>query len=296
MIHSLKNSEIKIDVNTFGAELKSLISLDQNIEYLWQGNPEFWNRSSPVLFPIVGKLLDDKYIFENKEYSMSQHGFARDKEFILIEENENLLKFLLKEDEETLKIYPFSFELYITYELQKRSLKVSYDVINKSSKEMYFSIGAHPAFNWPIKYENEKVVEKQEDYYFEFETLKENSLNRFPLLENGISNNLENISLLENKLNISKNTFINDALIFKNENINSIKLKNSVNSRFIQMDFDGFSYLGLWSKPTGAPFVCIEPWCGIADFIKSNKKLEDKEGINILEKDDTFSKSYTIKI
>ena len=296
MIHSLKNSEIKIDVNTFGAELKSLISLDQNIEYLWQGNPEFWNRSSPVLFPIVGKLLDDKYIFENKEYNMSQHGFARDKEFILIEENENLLKFLLKEDEETLKIYPFSFELYITYELQERSLKVSYDVINKSSKEMYFSIGAHPAFNWPIKNENEKVVEKQEDYYFEFETLKQNSLNRFPLLENGISNNLENISLLENKLNISKNTFLDDALIFKNENINSIKLKNSVNNRFIQMDFDGFSYLGLWSKPTGAPFVCIEPWCGIADFIKSNKKLEDKEGINILEKDDTFSRSYTIKI
>jgi len=292
MIYSLENNEIKIKIDSFGAELKSLISIDENIEYLWQGDPKFWNRSSPVLFPIVGKLLDNSYIYKNKEYFMSQHGFARDKEFLLVKQNETMLKFLLKDDENSLKIYPFSFELYITYEIKNRSLKVSYDVVNKSNDKMYFSIGAHPAFNWTL----DENIEKQEDYYFEFETLKENGLNRFPLLENGISTNLENIKLKDKKLAISKDIFRNDALIFKNENINNIKLKNSINNRFIQMNFEGFSYLGLWSKPSGAAFVCIEPWCGIADFIGSNKKLENKVGINILERDDTFSKFYCVKI
>ena len=292
MIYSLENNEIKIKIDSFGAELKSLVSIDENIEYLWQGNPKFWNRSSPILFPIVGKLLDNSYIYKNKEYFMSQHGFARDKEFLLLEQNETMLKFLLKDDENSLKIYPFSFELYITYEINDRSLKVSHDVVNKSNDKMYFSIGAHPAFNWPL----DKNKEKQEDYYFEFETLKENSLNRFPLLENGISTNLENIKLKDKKLAISKDIFRNDALIFRNENINNVKLKNNINNRFIHMNFEAYSYLGLWSKPSGAAFVCIEPWCGIADFIDSNKKFEDKVGINILEKDDTFSKFYSINI
>ena len=292
MIYSLENNEIKIKIDTFGAQLKSLVLINEDIEYLWQGDPKFWNRSSPILFPIVGKLLNNTYVYENKEYSMSQHGFARDKEFLLVEQNETMLKFLLKDDEDSLKIYPFVFELYITYEIKDRSLKVLFNIINKSNGKMYFSIGAHPAFNWPL----EKNQEKQEDYYFEFETLKEKNLNRFPLLENGISNNLESVRLEDKKLTISKDTFRNDALIFKNDNINNIVLKNSINKRFIEMNFEGFSYLGLWSKPSGAPFVCIEPWCGIADFIDSNKKIEDKVGINILEKNDIFSSSYFIKI
>ena len=292
MIYSIKNSEIKIEVNSLGAELKSFFCQKENIEYLWQGDPEFWNRSSPVLFPIVGKLLDDSYVYEHKKHSMTQHGFARDKGFLLVEKTRNLLKFLLKDDEETFKNYPFSFELYITYELKDRNLKIYYELVNKSLNKMYFSIGAHPAFNWPLTNKNEK----QEDYYFEFEELKENTLERLPLLENGISTKFEKISLNENKLNISKDTFKDDAIIFKNENINSIKLKNSVNNKFIQVDFEGFSYLGLWSKPSGAPFVCIEPWYGIADFTNHNKNLEEKEGINILEKDETFSSFYSIKV
>ena len=112
MIYSIKNSEIKIEVNSLGAQLKSLVLLEDNTEYLWQANPQFWNRSAPILFPIVGKLLNDTYTFKNKQYSMSQHGFARDKQFSLVEKSETMLKFLLKSDEETLKIYPFNFELY----------------------------------------------------------------------------------------------------------------------------------------------------------------------------------------
>ena len=297
MIYSLENSEIKIEVNSFGAELKSLVLLEDKLEYLWQGNPDFWNRSSPVLFPIVGKLLDNTYTFNNKQYSMSQHGFARDKEFLLVKQNKNSLKFLLKSDDKSFEIYPFSFELYISYEIKNRKLKVSYDVLNKSEDKMYFSIGAHPAFNWPLTQDKN---ESQEDYYFEFEALEDDTLQRLPLLENGISSSKEDVIMENKKLAISKSTFKKDALIFKTESktnkLNTIKLKNSKNDKFIQMDFEGFSHLGLWSKPSGAPFVCIEPWHGIADFIEHNQKLEDKEGIIKLEKDDTFSSSYFISI
>lgn len=288
----MKNEYLKIKIDSFGAELKSLKNLQNNIEYLWQSDPKYWNRSSPILFPIVGKLLDDEYIYKDKTYNMSQHGFARDKEFTLIKQKDKYLKFLLKSDSSSLKIYPFSFELFISYTLEDNELKISYEVVNKSSEKMYFSIGAHPAFNWPI----DDVNTNKDDYYFEFDCKNRDSLKVFPLLKEGISNKKLDIKLVKKKLNIDENIFKDDALILKNENINKIKLKNIKNDKFIEVCFEGFSYLGLWSKPTGAPFVCIEPWHGIADFINHNKNIEEKEGINILEENEIFLSSYIIKI
>jgi galactose mutarotase-like enzyme len=291
MKYIIKNEEIQIEVTSFGAELKSLKTLNDDVEYLWQGDPKYWNRSSPILFPIVGKLLDNEYLYKNKSYSLSQHGFARDKEFKIVEISDNSLRFMQESNLETLKIYPFKYKLYISYEIKKNEVKISYEVVNKSEEKMFFSIGAHPAFNWPIE------DEKKEDWFFEFVSFYENkTLNAYPLLENGISNTKIDIKLDKNRLNINTDTFKNDALIFKNENINSIKLKNSKNDKFIQVDFDSSTYLGLWSKPSGSPFICIEPWYGIADFINHNKNIEEKVGINILNKGESFFSSYSIKI
>ena len=288
----MKNEYLQIKIDSLGAELKSLKNLQNNIEYLWQSDAKYWNRSSPILFPIVGKLLDDEYIYKDKTYNMSQHGFARDKEFILIKQKENYLKFLLKSDPSSLKIYPFYFELFISYTLHDNELKISYEVVNKSAEKMYFSIGAHPAFNWPI----DDMNTNKDDYYFEFDYINKDILKVFPLLKEGISNKKFDIKLDKKKLNIDENIFKDDALILKNENINRIKLKNIRNNKFIEVNFEGFSYLGLWSKPTGAPFVCIEPWHGIADFVNHNKNIEEKEGINILEENEIFLSSYVIKI
>lgn len=293
MKYTIKNKYLQIEIDSLGAELKSLKNLENDTEYLWQGDAKFWNRSSPVLFPIVGKLLDDEYFYKNKSYKMTQHGFARDKEFTLVEQSDHSLKFLLKSDLESLKIYPFSFMLFISYEIIHSDVKVSYELVNKSDDKMYFSIGAHPAFNWPLVKEKEDM----NDYYFEFENLDEDkNLKAFPLLTNGISNEKKDIKLNKKRLDISKDIFKNDALIFENENINRVKLKNYKNDKFVEVCFDGFSYLGLWSKPSGAPFVCIEPWHGIADFNTHNKDIEKKEGINTLEKDEVFSSFYMIKI
>jgi galactose mutarotase-like enzyme len=295
MKYTIKNKYLQVEVDSFGAELKSLKNLLNDTEYLWQGDAKYWNRSSPVLFPIVGKLLDDEYFYKNKSYKISQHGFARDKEFVLVEQSENLLKFLLESNFDSLKVYPFSFKLFISYQIKDSDIKISYEVLNKSDDKMLFSIGAHPAFNWPLG--DKSLNESKDDYYFEFETLCEDTkLSAFPLLQNGISNEKVDIKLDSKRLNIYEDTFKDDALIFKNENINSVKLKNYKNDKFIEVCFDGFSYLGLWSKPSGAPFVCIEPWHGIADFTNHNKNIVEKEGINILEKDEVFSSFYVIKI
>ena len=297
MKYTIKNKYLEIEVDSFGAELKSLKKLENDTEYLWQGDKKYWNRSSPVLFPIVGKLLDDEYIYKNKLYKMSQHGFARDKEFVLIAKGENFLMFLQESDSETLKVYPFAYKLFISYEIKEYEVKISYEVVNKSKEMMFFSIGAHPAFNWPIENINKKIEEKKDDYYFEFYNLDDDKiLKAFPLLENGISSKTIDIKLDRKRLNICEDTFKKDALIFKNENINSIKLGNYKNNKSIEVCFSDFAYLGLWSKPNGAPFVCIEPWCGIADFISHNKKIKEKVGINSLEKDGVFCSSYIIKI
>jgi len=291
MKYTIKNKCLKIEIDSLGTELKSLKNLENDIEYLWQGDAKYWNRSSPILFPIVGKLIDDEYIYKNKLYRMSQHGFARDKEFILVKRDEDSLTFLQESDSETLKVYPFIYKLYISYKIEDSIVKISYEVVNKSEDKMYFSIGAHPAFNWPLK------DAKKDEYFFEFDNLKdEKNLGTYPLLQSGISNKKTDIKLDKKRLNISENIFENDALIFKNDNINSIKLKNYNNDKSIEVYFEGFTYLGLWSKPSGAPFVCIEPWYGVADFIGHNKNIEDKVGINSLEKDEVFNSSYEIKI
>lgn len=178
MNYEIKNEYIKAKIKSFGAELNSLQKIDDSLEYIWQGDKEFWARHSPILFPIVGRLKNDSYFYKNQKYNMSQHGFARDKEFEIVEKKDDFIEFKLSSDEKTLKIYPFSFELYLSYKLERNSLIVSYKVINKSDEKMLFSIGAHPAFNWSL----EKDL-KKEDYFLEFEI---NNSKRYFLNELGL--------------------------------------------------------------------------------------------------------------
>jgi galactose mutarotase-like enzyme len=288
MQHILSNDFIEVSIKEFGAELNSLKKRNEPLEYIWQGDEKYWNRHAPILFPIVGKLLDNEYIYENKTYKLGQHGFARDKLFEVFVKEDDYICFKLESSNDTLEIYPFYFELYLGYKLIKNSLEISYKVVNKSQKKMPFSIGAHPAFYWPLE------KEKKENYYFEFENTKE--LERLPLTVAGISNKKEIIKLENNKLALNEGLFKDDALVIQNLENKTITFKNSQDNKSIKMSFEGFPYLGLWSKPTGAPFICIEPWCGVADFIGHNKKLEDKKEIITLLENEIFQSSYTISI
>ena len=289
MNYEIKNEHIKVKIKSFGAELNSLQKIDEDLEYMWQGDSKYWNRHSPILFPIVGRLKNDSYTYQNQKYNMTQHGFARDKEFEVIKNEVDFIEFRLKSDEKTLEIYPFSFELYLSYKLEKNSLIVSYKVINKSDDKMLFSIGAHPAFNWTLKED-----EKKEDYFLEFANIRESK--RYFLNDKGLVYNHENLEIIDNKIALNEELFKNDALVFEDLNIKTLTLKNSINENYIKLNFENFPYLGIWSKPTGAPFICIEPWFGVADDENSNQNFEDKKGIITLEKDEIFSCFYIIEI
>lgn len=289
MNYEIKNEHIKAKIKSFGAELNSLQKIDENLEYMWQGDSKYWNRHSPILFPIVGRLKNDSYTYQNQKYNMTQHGFARDKEFEVIKNEVDFIEFRLKSDEKTLEIYPFSFELYLSYKLEKNNLIVSYKVINKSDEKMLFSIGAHPAFNWTLKED-----EKKEDYFLEFENIKETK--RYFLNDKGLVYDSVDLKIIDNKIALNEELFKNDALVFNDFNIKTLTLKNSKNENFVKLNFENFPYLGVWSKPSGAPFLCIEPWFGVADEQNSTQNLEDKKGIITLQKDEVFSCFYSIEI
>lgn len=282
MNYEIKNSFIKAQIKSFGAELNSLKKCDENFEYIWQANSKYWARHSPVLFPIVGRLKEDSYFYKNKKYSLSQHGFARDKEFEIVQNEADFIEFRLKSDEKTLEFYPFFFELDIGYKLDKNSLIVSYKVKNKSDEKMYFSIGAHPAFNTQV------------GDFLEFENIK--TTKRYFLDEKGLIYKNEDLNLENSKLCLDKDLFKDDALVFNDSNIKQIILKNIENKSRVKVKFDNFPYLGIWSKPNDAPFVCIEPWFGVADEENANQKIEDKKGILSLEKEEEFFCFYTIEV
>lgn len=279
---TISNSTLKASIKNAGAELFSLKD-NQNKEYIWEGNPDFWGKHSPVLFPIVGTLKNNTYTIDKKEYQLPRHGFARDMEFQLIEKTGNSAVFSLESNAETLKKYPFEFELQLIYTLENTTLNIEYVVINKSESKMPFSIGAHPAIALPEKFEN---------YAFKFEKTEPLKYN---LLENDlISNKTETLKTTENVVPLNYKLFENDALVFKTLESNSLTiLENS--KPYVQVEFEDFPSLGIWTKDQ-APFVCIEPWFGYSDTADNSGDLFKKEGILILDVDQSFHSKFSIKI
>lgn len=282
---TLENNDIKADIHPRGAELHSIFSKREQIEYLWNGDPSFWPRHAPVLFPIVGGLIDDAFIYQGATYHLEKHGFARDSDFEVESSTATTATFLLRSNEETLKSYPFAFELRLKYALEGSKVILDYEVTNPDQQPMFFSIGAHPAFKVPLTeggYEDHSLV--------------------FSEVENadswGVSGNYLTTpsSYLQNQqqLDLRHELFYNDAVIFKDLKSTSISIVNNKNPHGVKYTFEGFPYMGLWAAKD-APFVCIEPWCGIPDWINHDQNLESKEGIIKLEGGKTWTVSQFIE-
>ncbi len=290
MLYFLENEYIKVGVESMGAELQHLIKKDENLEFIWTADPSVWASHAPNLFPIVGELPNQQYTYDGETYTMARHGFARKKEFKLIEESSQKLVFSLQDDEDTLAQYPFEFRLLIAYKLEENKLGITYNVLNEDSKTMWFSVGGHPGFNVPL-YEGEQYS----DYYLEFN--KEETLRRYLLDENGLLNGETDLLLEQGTiLPLQHKYFDKDAIVLKELNSDTVILASKNRGHIMELNFEGFPYLGIWAKPGPSPYVCIEPWCGIASSTADTGELKEKEGINELRPKHAFERTYSITV
>lgn len=267
---------VKIESKKEGAELIS-VKFDGK-EKLHDGKSD-WKRHAPVLFPIVGQIKNGETIIEENTYKMGQHGFARDSVFEKIGENSYVLKY----NEETLKKYPYKFELYISYETTEDSVITKYRVKNVDNKTIYYGLGGHPAFKCDYQKSTltfEKNEEKAKIYQLENGLLKTTPENTTDFID-------------KNTIKLNADIFDNDAIIMKGLKSNKVVLSEK-GKNILEFNFSDFPYLAIWSKP-GAKFLCIEPWFNTTDKLDSNGKFTSKENILMLDKNEEFECSYTVK-
>ncbi len=284
---TIETDQLKISIVAKGAEVKTVFHKGNGLNYMWRGDPAYWAKTSPVLFPIVGTLKNNTFFYEDKAYHLSRHGFARDKEFIVTEQTENSITLAIESSPETLVVYPFSFVFSIRYAVVKNTLSVNYFVRNSGDREMLFSVGGHPAFKLPL-------VEgtAYDDYQLTFE--KTETAGRWPISEEGLIEEMPQPFLDEtNTLPLSKYLFSKDAIVVKNLQSRSVQLHSDKSTHGLRFSFDDFPYLGLWAAP-GADFLCIEPWLGIADSVDSDQQLAHKEGIIKMPPQGTFTATWQV--
>lgn len=283
---TIKNEYLTAMINPLGAELKSLKNNSTGFEYIWQANPAFWNRSAPILFPIVGEVKNGAYTVDGKEYSLGRHGFARDSVFEETKHTDNEIVLTLKSNLDSLKKYPFEFEFSVGYLLQGKSVITTFTVQNPSAGNICFSFGAHPGFNLPSK--------RLEDYYIEFE--KPETLDRWLLKDNVFSGETESVINNSTLLPLIASLFDKDAIVFKGMASKKMSLKSLNGDYTLTMDFDGFPYFGIWTKPNCHEFICLEPWCGLADNANFNGDFREKEGVVSLNPNSTFTRQFSVEV
>ena len=279
---TISNEFLTATFSEVGAELKSLKC--DGREHIWYGDPQFWTGSSPVLFPICSGLKDDEFIYEGKTYKLQKHGFARRATFDVETVDGNTATFLLSSKNCPQDNYPFQYEFRIIYTLVGKKVNVEYNIRNLTDGDMYFSVGAHEAYHCPEGIENYEII---------FD--KKENLDAYQLDGPLLSFDTKSYGINTDTLQLDNSLFENDCLIFKNLNSRCVILRNKTTNQKIKVKFEKFPFLLIWTVP-GAPFVCIEPWCGITDPINTNKQFNQKEGIEKIEKGGHFYRIHSFEI
>jgi galactose mutarotase-like enzyme len=291
-METINNSLLTVAVNGHGAELCSIRNNKSGWEYLWQAEPAYWKRHAPVLFPIVGSVWNGEYRQDGQIYKMSQHGFARDMDFELMTKSDNELRYRLADNEATHAKYPYPFELEIGYRLVDNRLTVMWQVDNPSDNDIFFQIGAHPAFNYK-NYNDRADVQA----YFEIAP-SASSLQLTVIGEKGCITLRKKPYLLENNcISIDKATFNDDALVFEDNQVKEVVLSDAAHQPYVKLSFDA-PVVGLWSpaKNGYAPFACIEPWYGRCDRMNYAGEYKDKDWMQHLKSGETFNAEYMIEL
>ncbi len=279
--YKLENELIEVEIDEHGAELKSLVRKDNETEYMWNADPKYWGRTSPVLFPFVGAVKDGAYRTKGKSYSMGQHGFARDMDFSLSEKTTDALWFELKSNENTLEKFPYEFLFKIGYRIENNKVTVIWHVENIDSEILPFSVGGHPAFN---NRKNSKLL-------FDID----GSIKSRTLVNGLAGDEIDTIPLNNSFLDVTKKLFDKDALVLENQSIHKVSLCEESGEAYLTLTAN-CPLMGIWS-PVGSdvPFVCIEPWYGRCDSIHFDGELSEREFGNLLNPNESWEREYTIE-
>ena len=264
MVYTLKNQALRVDISSLGAEIMSVTK--NGCEYVWQGNPEFWAGRTPILFPICGRLFGGKYTYGGKEYEMNLHGFARNSEFETAKLTDTYAEFKLRANEKTKACYPFDFELTVSYTLDGNAIRSSAVIKNTGNETLPATFGAHPGFNVPL--DNGSF----DDWYLEFseDCTPDELVFSDTCFNTGIK---KAYPLKDGKILPLRHSLFDIDAIFMDRVAPSVTLKSDKSQRYVTVRYDGMPYLGIWHKPrTEAPYVCIEPWCGLPSF---DGKIDD---------------------
>ncbi len=289
MAHTLQNEYLRVGIRNQGAELTSLFNRLTSTEHLWQADPAVWPWHAPNLFPVVGGQTNDQIVVNGQTYPMKRHGFARTSDFTCTASTPDTASFELHSSEATKAIYPYDFIFTISYQLIGPELTITYTVKNEGDEPMFMSVGAHPAFNVPFQSD-----EAYTDYYIEFES--DDSLETSLLGPDGLlTGETQPVSLTNRQLNLTPDLFDNDALVLLGLTSRQVTLRSRRNNGSIRVTFADFPYLGLWAKP-GAPFVCIEPWLGVADTSSKPASIDNKQGIQLISPKASFAAHFSITV
>ena len=275
-------------IKPHGAELCSYLDLRTGTEHIWQADGHYWGRHAPVLFPIVGQVENGEYWVDGKRFEMSQHGFARDSMFEVDKQTANTVSFSLRYSEESLLKYPFKFELLIAYRLMGSKLSIDYTVKNLDTQTIHFQLGAHPGFCCPFD-----AQDTFEDYEIRFN--KKITTDRLLFADGLLTGEVKKDFLsAADSIPLHPNTFKDDAIILETDQIDSVSLVNQNNQK-LTVQLTGWPLLGIWSKPgANAPFVCIEPWYGVASLKGGSKELKDKKAIQSLKVGEVFEAGFSV--
>ncbi|MGG4207957.1 aldose 1-epimerase family protein [Bacillus safensis] len=287
-MRTIENDQLLVQIHEKGAEVREVLDKKSGRHYMWSGDPAYWGRVSPVLFPIVGRLMNDQYKMDDQTFELTQHGFLRDVNFDLYEETEHTVTFQYESRGRHVKQYPYEFTARIRYELLENGLKISWEIDHDGDDTMYFSIGGHPAFRVPLV-EGEQAA----DYSLTLTPSTEHLPVQYELRNSLVREKGKGIEI---EPILRPELFQHDAMIFSH--INRVSLTSRA-GHGVEVDLTGFPFVGIWSpydqeKGTMAPFVCIEPWYGIADMEGTNGQYKEKFGIQTLEQNETFHATYTV--
>jgi len=292
---TIESNSLRIEISPYGAELMSIRDssedLQHPVEYLWQGNPNYWGGRAPVLFPYIARLTNGRYRLNGKEYRMNTHGFAKDSLFEIAKQQQNSVTLTLRHSEETYRQYPYHFRFDITYRLDGRCLEVIFSVSNLDEMPMFFGIGGHSGFNVPFV-----VGLSFEDYVLEFE--EECHPKRIEFSEDKfVTGEQSEFHLAEGRYIPLHHELFDDDAIVLTDVCKAITLKTGKDHHGIKVVFPQMDYLGIWHMPhTDAPYVCIEPWTSLPSRSGVIEQLEEKSDLIKLEGRATYQNSWNIEI